>query len=238
MDADIAKHELEPNSLDHILAVLNSTVGEIPLAGPLMQLALGQIPGQRIDRIAKYVVTLESRLAVLEAHFLSGRMVDPYMADVFEEGLRQAVNSLSDERREYIASLVVNSLSDTDMSSQESRFLLDLLGKISDMEVLILLSYTSSIGQGDEFYDTHKPMLDRASTYVSSPKEAHDVATIHRGMRQHLEELKLLEVDVPDFKGGTPSSLRKEMKGVLHPDKFKISRLGKLLIEKIGLTSQ
>ena len=93
-----------------------ASLGTVPFAGSLLVEAAGVIiPNQRIDRIAKFAKTLESKLSNLEQDFVRSQLTNENFTDLLEEGLRQAARSLSDERREYIASLIENSLSSEDI---------------------------------------------------------------------------------------------------------------------------
>lgn len=70
--------------------------------------------------------------------------------------MRQAAYSLSDERREYVASLIANGVSGTAISDQESKHLLQILGELNDVEIIWLRFYAdASIGGDEEFRQKH-----------------------------------------------------------------------------------
>ena len=68
-----------------------------------------------------------------------------------EDGFFQAVRALSEERIDYIASLIKNSLTDADLEEIAYKRLLSLLSELDDLDVLILKSYFGSIKQQQEF---------------------------------------------------------------------------------------
>ena len=123
----------EPDSLklqrmDYVASVAKAALGAVPFVGSLLvELAGVVIPDQRADRLAKYAEALERKLAQLEQEFVRVQLTDENFTDLMEEGLRQAARSVSDERRDYIASVVANGLSTEEIAFQESRHLLRIL---------------------------------------------------------------------------------------------------------------
>ena len=113
--------EIEQKSIDHVLTAVRAVVGPLPIVGPLLgELAGVIVPNQRIDRISKFAVELEQRVRSLEhAEELKEQLGSEHFTDLLEEGIRQAARSLSDERRRYIASLIVNGLSAENIGSAQ-----------------------------------------------------------------------------------------------------------------------
>ena len=117
-------------------------MGAGPFAGSLLsELAGTIIPNQRLDRISKFVLILEGKLSNLEQEFIHSQLVNEKFSDLLEESARQAARSLSDERREYIANLITNSLSRQDIEYNESKHLLKILSELNDIEVVWLWFY-------------------------------------------------------------------------------------------------
>jgi outer membrane murein-binding lipoprotein Lpp len=112
-------------------AAVKSLVGAVPFAGSLLvEIAGIVIPNQRLDRVATFAQHLESKLRTLEQSFVRSQLTNENFTDLMEEGLRQAARSLSDERREHIATLISKSLDPSGMSYAESRHFLRVLGEI------------------------------------------------------------------------------------------------------------
>lgn len=118
-------------------------VGAIPFVGPLAAEIVGAIiPNQRIDRIESLLRILESKIAKEDRAKVEQRIKAPESVDIIEDGFIQASRALTEERKEYISSLLKNSLTNEDLKHIEYKRLLSILGELNDLEVLILKSHT------------------------------------------------------------------------------------------------
>jgi hypothetical protein len=209
------KESLKLQKIDYVSSAAKAALGIAPFAGSLLiELAGTIIPNQRIDRIAKFAEALEERLLQLERNFVKSQLHNEDFTDLVEEGLRQASRSLSDERREYIASLISNSLSSKDIEYQESKHLLKILVEISDIEVIWLRFFLVTTMDGDKkFRDKHKAILEPVSKSIGVSQAIRDKGTFQESYKEHLCRLGLLE---------------KENR--IH----KLTPLGKLLLREIG----
>jgi hypothetical protein len=109
-------------AVDYVASAARAIVGVTPFAGSLLvELAGVIIPNQRIDRIAKFAVALEERIKGLEEADVRAELRDEHFTDLLEEALRQAARSTSDERREYLASVIENSLTREAITYAESK---------------------------------------------------------------------------------------------------------------------
>jgi hypothetical protein len=213
------KESLKLEKIDYVSSAAKAALGAFPFAGSLLvELAGMVIPNQRIDRIAKFAGVLEGRLSQLEQDFVKSQLRNEDFTDLVEEGLRQAARSLSDERREYIASLISNSLSSKDIEYQESKHLLKVLNELSDIEVIWLRFYLVTTMNGDkEFRDKHKAILEPIPKTVNVPQAIRDKGTFQESYKERLLRLGLLE---------------KENRVL------KLTPLGKLLLREIGLIDE
>ncbi len=113
------ENELNPLKLqsnDYVVSALKAALGAVPFAGSLLsELAGYVIPNQRTDRIVRFIEILEKRLANFEREYVHLQLKNENFTDLFEESVRQAAHSLSDERREYLANLIANSLLQQDI---------------------------------------------------------------------------------------------------------------------------
>lgn len=101
------------------------------------------IPNQRVDRIADTLARLEVKLQKLSnAAEVRDRLLTSEGIDLLEEAIIQAARARSEERRENIANLLKNSLSDEQLEHLQKKTLLELLGQLNDAEILILQSNT------------------------------------------------------------------------------------------------
>ena len=94
------------------------------LAGEIVE---SIIPNQRIDRIASLLKTLELKIDPEEKAKIEARMLEEKSVDLMEDGFLQAARALSEERIDYIASLLKNSLTDEDLEHIAYKKLLSIL---------------------------------------------------------------------------------------------------------------
>ncbi len=211
-----ASEPLEMQKVDYVASAAKAALGAVPFAGSLLaELAGTIIPNQRIDRIVSFAAALETRISIIEQNFTRAQLKDESFTDLLEEGLRQASRSLTDERREYIAALISNSLTSKDIQYYESKHLLKLLDELNDIEIIWLLSYLVSRMDGDnEFREKHKEILKPVSRVTSSSQSVRDKGTLQDSYKNHLARLGLLEKDNKNYK---------------------LAPLGRLLLREIGL---
>lgn len=157
-ELDSDSRALDKRSADYVATVLRAVTGPLPIVGPLFsELAGVVVPDQRVERIASFAVELDRRLSSLEAaDSISDRLGNEHFADLLEEGIRQAVRSLSDDRRQYLAALVVNRLTTQDIEYSESRHLLRMLNELSDVEIIWLRFY---LDRTWKFSERHESVL-------------------------------------------------------------------------------
>lgn len=222
---------LELQTADYIASALKAALGAVPYAGSLLIELVGTvIPNQRIDRLVKFAKSFNNRLSKLEQEFVQSQLKEQSFSDLLEEGLRQAARSLSNERREYIASLITNSLASKDITYQESKHLLRILDELNDIEIIWLRFYLVPTISGDkEFREKHKEVLQPVSRTVSAPQPVHDKGTLQDSYKEHLAQLGLLE----KIYGSKLDSRTGGMK----LKNYQITSLGKLLLREIGFTS-
>lgn len=224
---------LQLQTTDYVASAAKAILGEVPFVGSLLiELAGTVIPNQRMERIARYAESLDQRLAELEEHYVRSRLTNENFTDLMEEGLRQAARAVSDERREYIASLVANSLSSDRIEYEESKHLLRLLEEINDIEVIWLRSYLfQGRGEDQEFRTRHEEILAPAYSTKESSQEERDKATLQDSYKAHLAQLGLLGAE---DKSVTEDRISSE----LTFERYTISALGRLLLREIGLSDK
>lgn len=230
--------ELDSSKLDYIVTIAKSGLGLVPVVGSLLaELAGTVIPNQRIDRLVDFARRLEARLGTLEQEKLVQQCNDAECSDLLEEGMRQAASSLSDDRREYIASIIQTSLTTEEISHQESKHLLKILGDLSDVEIIWLRSYLNPTLDGDnEFRERHAAVLTPPRAYLDSPQSEIDKSAIVDSYRNHLFRLGLLEQHYKlDSK---TKQLKVDHSGRLERQSYSLTGAGRLLLRSIGLDEQ
>jgi len=155
-----------------------------------------------------------------------------------EEGLRQAARSLSDERREYIASLITNSLTSEDIEYQESKHLLRILAEINDVEVIWLRHYlVRTIGGDEDFREKHKAVLKPVFVHTNAPQDVRDKAGLQVSYKEHLTQVGLLERQYrTDMRTKQPEF--DSFSGGMKVRGYQLTALGRLLLREIGLADE
>jgi len=239
MDEDQVSESLAIQKADYVASAAKAVLGVVPFAGSLLAEVAGTvIPNQRMDRIVNFAEMLEQRLSGLEQDFVRSQLNNEHFTDLLEEGLRQAARSLSDERREYIANLIANSLSSEDIEFIEAKHLLRVLGEINDIEVIWLKYHFNAqyhgIGDQDPLWEKHEAVLQPVGAAMGDPQNIHDKETFQESYQNHLVQLNLLYHQFRiDRATGLPEVDRFnrnfEVAG------YKIAPLGSLLVRQIRI---
>jgi hypothetical protein len=231
--------ELEIQNVDIAVSAMRSSVGVLPIVGPLMGELVGYtIPNQRFDRLVKFCKELDSKLSVIDNSIIKLALQDENFTDLLEESLRQSVRSLSDERRKYIASIIANSLTQEKLKFIDSKRILRILGEINDIEVIWLRFYYCPLLNGDqEFRKKHEKILNYEHPHIHSPKNVLDKETLQENYRDHLVQLGLLKPEYQSFKFTQSVELVVLDNFTKSPkiSRYEITSLGNLLIQHIDL---
>ena len=229
------RSQLNNRPVDYVTIAAKGCLGTVPFVGSLLaELAGNVIPNQRIDRITQFALELEKRLGQLERDSLKAQMATPEGADLLEEAMRQAASSLSDDRRGYIARLIKNGLSSSEINSQESKHLLRILGELNDVEIIWLRFYADATISGDkDFRERHAAVLETRPAHMGSPQSVHDKNSLAKSYKLHLARLGLLQERLAiDQK---TKLLKLDNQGRTEVNGYSLSSLGRLLLRSIGL---
>ena len=210
-------------------------LGAIPFIGPLAAEIVGAvIPNQRIDRIESLLKLLESKIPEEDRRKVEERVISPESVDLIEDSFIQASRALSEERKEYIASLLKNSLTDDDLKHIEYKRLLSILGELNDLEVLILKSQTLHRGQPEhsEFWEAHEGALTPPLAHMGSTQEEIDKHTIYQTHKLHLANLGLFKARFKKLKRGEFPEFD-DKTGMVKAQGYDITGLGRLLLRSI-----
>lgn len=243
-DEDIS---LQTNQQDVWATSIKVISNIIPFGSPIGELITNFIPNQKIERVIKFTEKLneklidynsklkdsEKRISVLE-------LKNVEFADLYEESANQASRALTDERLEYIASLLKNSLTDKELKHLEKKRLLSLLGELNDAEIIWLKSYSlntavASQEHGD-FYETHEDILKPVRIpYGGDPdKELFDKESMQKSYQSNLLNLRLISESFKSVKKGEVPEFDNET-GKLKASHYNCSNLGKMLLKYIDL---
>ncbi|MCB0711731.1 MAG: hypothetical protein KDD67_05340 [Ignavibacteriae bacterium] len=223
--------ELDNNSIDDVVSVFKVAANFIPAVGPLISELLNKIPGQRIDRICSMLKSLREQVDKLDEG-VQERMKTSEFSSLIEEAIKQAADSSSEERLNYIISILKNSLTDEEIEVQDTKHLMSLLNRINDSEVIWLKWWLlRPYNKFDEFYLTHEKVLSGTNPSIVATKKEHERAVIKKSYLEHLAQLGLLkrlykrQSTIEDFEKVDPQ----DVIGYDNTD------LGKLLLKRIGL---
>lgn len=226
-------------SVDYVALAAKAVLGAVPFVGSLLAEVAGTIiPNQRLDRVAKFAGELEKRISHLDKNLVRDQLANDNFTDLLEEGIRQAARSLSEERRQYLASVIANGITSEDIEFFESKHLLRILGEINDVEVIILRFYfVSMMGGGKEFREKHKEIIMVHSAYLRAPQPVLDKAALHESYKEHLVTLCLLDrryqtdmrTKEPEYDSHT---------GAPKIAGYQITLLGRLLLRQIGFKEE
>ena len=237
MTSEKDSRELRQNWVDLTAAAGRGAAGLVPLIGPFFAEVIGvTIPKQRLDRVVQFVTELDRRLESAERKVLEQQLSSNEFSDLLEEGFRQATHSLSDERRSYIASLIINGMNSEQIDIAESKHMLRILGEINDIEVVWLRAHTVWLRAhtvATTFREKHKEILSVFAHFGSTQREIDKVA-LQKSYKEHLAQLGLLtpryrtnmQTQTPEFDSFT---------GAMEVQGYYLSSLGTMLLREIGL---
>ncbi|MCY3724907.1 MAG: hypothetical protein OXG97_22040 [Candidatus Poribacteria bacterium] len=226
MDIDVKKKDV-------VASVLKGYLSGLPILGPMIAEMIDDlIPNQRIDRIASLLKALESKIDPKEQAKVEARMLEEKSIDLMEDGFLQAARALSEERIDYIASLLKNSLTDEELEHIAYKKLLSILAEINEVEVLILRSYSGSIAQQQEFRRKHQQIVTGPVVHLGSSQEEVDKHAIHEVYRTNLARLDLLKIRFQRPRRGESPEFD-EKTGMMKSSGYDITSLGRLLLRSI-----
>lgn len=231
--------DLNSNKTDLLVAAAKSVVGIVPIAGSLLSEIVGNIiPNQRIDRLSKYINMLDSKLSTIPNERVSILLSNEEFVDFIEEGFVQASRATSDERREYISSLVKNGIIDDKIKFEESKMLLKILQELSDVEIIWLRSYLFPSMESDKtFRKTHKNILDPVIDVLGGDDETKAKAAFQKSYQEHLIRIQLIAHRYK-VNSTTGSAEFEKVSGKQKIISTYITTLGRLLLKQIGLINE
>jgi len=228
--------DLESNGNDIKASLAKSVLGAVPLVGPFLSEVVGTvIPNQRVDRLGKFIQEVDKRLSRFEESYLNELIQDDECVDLIEESFFSASRGVSDERREYIASMLENGLSEDRIGFAESKHLLKILNELNDIEILWLrFFHRPTIGGDEEFRKKHEDVFKHVVVYVGADEETIRKGALQESYKEHIERLGLVKAHVNfDRTSGLPEY--DKFTGKPKVNYRDTSTLGNTLLEYIGL---
>ncbi|UZE07277.1 hypothetical protein [Pseudomonas corrugata] len=235
MSGDKLPSEIKIKAIDYVISGTKAALGSVPFAGSLLaEVASSIIPNQRIDRIADFAFKLQERIEQLEEAQVRSELGDEEFTDLLEESLRQASRATSEARRQYLASLVANSLNTNTIEHAESKYLMRILGELNDVEVLWLRFFDEITMEGDkEFRELHSAVFKYSAATIGSSREDLDARALQESYRDHLVQLGLINEHIRKKRDGTPEY--DKFTGKPAVNYRKANTLGRMLLRSIGM---
>jgi len=232
--------KLKSNDVDKGVALIKGITGAIPFIGPMIAEIVGEIiPNQRIDRMSQLLSILDSKLSKLEItqEELKQKMTEESYINLLEDGMWQAARASSYERKEYIASILANGISNDNLHELEENILLALLSQLNDNEIIILYSYTMRSRNDQDFREEHENVLMKPLAHMGSNREEIDKATIYDTYREKLVNLNLLHREFKKPKKGEFPEFD-EKTGMIKASGYKLTSLGRLFLRYIDMPDE
>lgn len=233
INPDKSQVDISKNT-DGIAAALKVVLSNVPAVGSILTEVVGvTIPNQKADRIKLFVEVLSDQVKYIEEDVLRLKMQTEEFTDLFEDALLQAARALNDERRQYIASFLKNSLTSQELTHIEEKKLLSLLNELNDAEV-IYLKYDSLFSplEKSEFGAQHKKFLTPIRSTFGYESPILDKQALQESFRSKLLEVGLIKQRFDKPKKGIIPEFDEET-GRLKVKGFSATRLGKLLLRYI-----
>lgn len=233
LDADKNRIDLRASGGEVGQAALKGMFGLVPGIGSLLgELVSVVIPNQKLERLQTFTEVLEMKLRYLVDELKEEKMRSPEFTDLYEDALRQASRSMSTERLNQIASILMNSLTDEELRHSDVKKLLGILGEVSDAELIVLKSESLSGSAKQEFYRNHSEILMTVKVTLGSDQAGRDAKAFQKSRVAKLIEVGLLE---PTFKAPRKGEMPEFdlATGRIKATGRKVTQLGRLLLRYI-----
>ncbi len=230
--------ELGNKRADYIAGTLKGLAGAVPIAGSaLSELITHIIPGQREDRLEKYLHYLAARLDDLSKEVLNRSLNTPEDIYLFEEGAFQAVRALSDDRIERISEVVSQGIHGSTKDAIDAKRVLELLRNLDDDQIIVLSAYLWKNINDSDFHEAHSDLLMQPVMHLGSDAQAVNQHTLYQLVRQQLVRDGLLR---PNFKKPKKGHLPEfdEKTGLMKSSGYELTPLGRLILRQIGLADE
>lgn len=187
----VNQDNLETNKADALAAVIRGATGAIPFVGnAIAEVILPFIGNQRQDRIAHLIQSIAKKVDNIPLEKLTELLNSPSVAHIFEEGILSSLKVYSDKRREEIATLIVNSLTQESINEEITISLIQILAELNDSEMVLLISFSQY--STTDFKMKHENIIRGGIITNSTTKEEYEFAIMYRKYLLHLESLELI----------------------------------------------
>ncbi len=188
---------LQNNKTDVGVTLAKAVLGIVPLGSFFGETLTGVIPNQRVDRIALGLEVLNQKLKYLPEDVLQ-KLRGEY-SEMLYEIVTQLSKTRTEDRRNHLASLLKNSLTDEALDLIEKEKLLQLLGQINDAEVIHLVYHSLLFSEVEEFEQRHAKALGRVPVGEFGSKVQLEKDALVSAYQNKLVELGLIRKTSTDY---------------------------------------
>lgn len=187
-------NDLDKNSRDYFVATIEGAAGMIPVFGPPIAKAAGEVfPNQRVDRVVKFIRELENRVEDIE--LFTEKLQTPEGYDLLEDALYQSTRAMTEDRRIYLANMLKNGLTKEEQTHAEKKKLFDILNQLNDHEIILLKyhSFSTHIGSNHPFEKKHDALIRPASRSTTASEDDDNRAIYRDSYEKSLYSLGLVK---------------------------------------------
>jgi hypothetical protein len=193
--AKITQEDLDGTVLEKGSGVLKAILSELPGVGGALGDALSSFADRRLDRAITFLKELDDRVGYLSRDVQEWMKREPAIADLIAEALEQAVKTDSDERRRYLASLLINGMTRDDIDLIDTKKLLDILRGLNDAEIIVLKDYSYIVldAKKSAFRNQHKDIFKYEEPSWGAGEKVLNKAAVRGDLRDNLIRQGLLK---------------------------------------------
>lgn len=163
--------DLENNANDYVAILIKNAVSTgVPILLPMFtfmasylgDMIINFIPNQRLDRVVNFVQLQSEKLEALDENLketIKETMYEPETIPFVEKVIKMVVESETEQKRKYLASILNNGLS-VDKEQSHRAQLMKLIDELDELDILRLygatLDYDYHEKAYNEFWDKHE----------------------------------------------------------------------------------
>lgn len=228
---------IEENEVDILTTSFKGSAGMIPILGPYFAEIIGSlVPNQRIDRITTFLKLFYKKFEEqnLQIEILKEKMKNEDFINLFDDISWLAAKSTSNDRKEYLASILINGLTDDKLDEIQKNIFLNLMSDLNDIEILILYSHTMASRIDEEFNKKHQETLTPPVAYIGASEDDINKSILFKTYKEKLVRLNLLNKNFKKLKKGELPEFD-DKTGMIKSNGFEITSIGRLFLKYIGL---
>ena len=228
---------IEENEVDLLTTSFKGSAGMIPILGPYFAEIIGMlVPNQRVDRITIFLKLFYKKFEEqnIEIEILKEKMKNENFINLFDDISWQAAKSTSNERKEYLASILINGLTDDKIDEIQKNIFLNIISELNDIEILILYNHTITAREDEEFKKQHQETLMAPIALIDASEDDINKSILFDTYKEKLVRLNLLKRKFKKPKKGEFPEFD-EKTGMIKSNGFEITRIGRLFLKYIGL---